>query len=109
MSVPACPCPSVFFSLLGEGDATRIRRRGAMRMKSRSGSRVALSALALLIAAGCASTPPPVEQQPVSHPAGPLAWVALGSEGPVARAIVTDPQGVCPEIEVSDGSAPRPL
>jgi predicted phosphodiesterase len=62
-----------------------------------------------LIAAGCASTPPLVKRQQDLPLAGPLAWVALGSEGPVARAIVTDPQGICPEIEVSDGSAPRPL
>jgi len=79
-----------------------------MRMKSRSGSRTALPALALLIsilAVGCASTPPPVERQP----AGLQAWVALSKEGAVARAIVTDPRGVCPEIEVSDGAAPWPL
>jgi predicted phosphodiesterase len=73
--------------------------------------RTALSVLYLtiaILAAGCASAPPPVERQ-TSYPTGLEAWVALTSQGALARAIVTDPQGKCPVIEVSDGAAPRPL
>jgi hypothetical protein len=79
-----------------------------MTAPSHPGSRTALPALALIIAVlatGCASAPPPVERQP----AGLQAWVALGKEGAVARAIVTDPQAACPAIEVSDGGGSRPL
>ncbi len=81
-------------------------------MRDRPGSRTALPALCLTIAVlavGCASTPPPVERRPAPPPAGLQAWVALSAEGALARAIVTDPQGTCPEIEVSDGGPPRPL
>jgi Calcineurin-like phosphoesterase len=55
--------------------------------------------------------PPAVERQ-TSYPSpGLQAWVALGSQGPVARAIVTDPQAPCPTLEVTgeSGSSPLPM
>ena len=83
-------------------------------MKSRfhPGLRTALPpALFLLagLAAGCATTAPPAAPQPESVTpnssvfAAPLrTWVEIGAEGAVVRAIVTDPQAACPDIEIED-------
>lgn len=63
-----------------------------------AGPAVALLALAL---AGCAAL-----SQPAGRAAPPpaAAWLALGPAGPLARAIVTDPDRGCPELW-ADGSS----
>src|SRR3954451_7391122 len=89
-----------------------------MKAKSHPGSRTALLSTLVLIAglaAGCATTPPP-QAPPAPESvardqsvfAAPLrTWVEIGAEGAVVRAIVTDPQAACPDIEVEDDSVSR--
>jgi len=86
-----------------------------MKRKSHPGLRTALPALVLIagLAAGCATTPPPAPRpesvaRPESVFAAPLrTWVEIGSQGAVVRAIVTDPQAACPDIEIENDSVSR--
>ncbi|HEX4959436.1 MAG TPA: metallophosphoesterase [Thermoanaerobaculia bacterium] len=88
-----------------------------MTRKLRSVPRTTLPALALgvlaALATGCATAPPPAahpESVPRPEPLAPAplrTWVELGSEGPMVRAIVTDPQAGCPGIEVEHPSVSR--
>jgi calcineurin-like phosphoesterase family protein len=57
------------------------------------------------LATGCATTAPPPERREAV--AAPRSWVALGPQGALARAIVTDPAASCPDLVV-DG-APQPM
>lgn len=88
-----------------------------MKAKSHPGLRTALPALVLIagLAAGCATTPPP-QAPPPPEPvarvesvfAAPLrTWVEIGAEGAVVRAILTDPQAACPDVEIEDVSVSR--
>src|SRR6478735_6046131 len=88
-----------------------------MKRKSHPGLRAALPALVLIagMAGGCATTAPQAPPQPEAVTrdqsifAAPLrTWVEIGSEGAaVVRAIVTDPQASCPDIEIENNSMSR--
>jgi calcineurin-like phosphoesterase family protein len=86
-----------------------------MKRRSHSGLRTTLPALVLIsgLAAGCATSAPPAPRpesvaRPESVFAPPLrTWVEIGSEGAVVRAILTDPQAACPEIEIENDSVSR--
>ncbi|HSS77422.1 MAG TPA: hypothetical protein VLV54_11825 [Thermoanaerobaculia bacterium] len=85
-----------------------------MKRKSHPGLRIALPALILIagLAAGCATTPPAPQPVPGARAesvfAAPLrTWVEIGSQGAMVRAIVTDPQAACPDIEIENDSVSR--